>query len=91
MTAKKRSTFSKVSNSKVKKFLLIKHTVANKFAFSSLSKVALLAFQTKPISKLSITLIQNCTNNAISSKGFFSESRIIAASPLGSINLLSVS
>ena len=64
-------------NSAAKKFLRIKLTVASKFAFSSLSTEPLLAFPTKTISGLNMTLIRNCTNNATKSSGFFSESRII--------------
>ena len=37
-----------------------------------------------------MTLIQNCTNNAISSNGFFSESRITATLPLVTTNWLCV-
>ena len=42
---------------------------------SLLSTEQLLAFPTKPISRLSMTLIRNCTNNATSSKDFFREIR----------------
>ena len=55
-------------NSAVKKFLRIKRTVASKFALSVLHTVPLLAFPTKPISRLSMTLIRNCTNSATSSQ-----------------------
>ena len=41
-----------------------------------------------PISGLSMTLILNCINNAISSSGFFNASRIIATSPLVTTNWL---
>ena len=48
----------------------------------------LLVSPIKPISKLSMTLILNCTNNAISSSVFFSESKITATSPLVTTNWL---
>ena len=73
---------------KGKKFLQIKRTVASKFAFSSLSREQLLVFQTKQISGLSMTLIQNCTSNAILLSGFFSESRITVTLPRASTNWL---
>ena len=50
---------------KGKQFSRIKHTFASKFAFSPLSMEPLLVSPIKPISGLSMTLIQNCTNNAI--------------------------
>ena len=55
----------------VKKFSRIKHTVASKFAFSSLSMEPLLVSPIKPILGLSMTLIQNCTNNARKVERFF--------------------
>ena len=88
MTQNRLLHYFPVLNSPVKKFLRIKHTVANKFAVSSPSMEPLLVSPTKPISRLSMTLIVNCTNNATSSNGFFSESRIIATSPLASTNWL---
>ena len=60
------------------------------FAFSSPSKVALLVYPIKPISRLSMTLIQNCTNNATLSRDFFSESRITVTSLLVMTNWLFV-
>ena len=59
------------------KKILADKAVASKFAFFSLNTEPLLAFPTKTISGLNMTLIRNCTNNATKSSGFFSESRII--------------
>ena len=75
-------------NLAVKKFSRIKHTAARKFAFSSLSMEPLLAFPTKPILRLNTTLIQNCTNNATSSKGFFNALKITVTLPRASTNWL---
>ena len=75
-------------NLAVKKFSRIKHTAARKFAFSSLSTEPLLAFPTKPILRLNTTLIQNCTNNATSSKGFFNALKITVTLPRASTNWL---
>ena len=72
----------------VKKFSRIKLTVASKFAFSSLSTVPLLVSPIKPISRLSMTLIQSFTSTAISLSGSFNASRTFATLPLVSINWL---
>ena len=66
----------------------IKRTIASTFALSVPSTEPLLAFPTKPISKLSMTLIRNCTNNATSSKVFFRESRITVTLPRATTNWL---